>query len=98
MENNQMLLTVGLPDAQLALLNKIAEQNEFLMKAFSGDVWLDDDAVAKRFGVSKPTINRWRKEMDLPFNQISEVRRYNAKEVDEWFKRYSTNRILKKAA
>jgi len=94
---SELVIKVGLPDEQIALLESIKVQNELILKGLSTDVWMDDEGVSARFGVSKSLITKWRKEMALPFSQIGEVRRYNAKEVDEWFKKYSNIKILKAA-
>lgn len=90
-------MSATLPEEQLSQIAILIKQNQALILK-NQDSWLSDEGVAKRFGVSVSLITKWRKQFGLPFSQIGEVRRYSTKEVDDWFKGFSPQRILSKAS
>ncbi len=65
------------------------------MKNPSKVVWLTDKEVAEHLKVSRMTIRRWSDNFNLPFSQISDVRRYSLDEVNEWFASYSPRALAK---
>ncbi|WP_026995180.1 helix-turn-helix domain-containing protein [Flectobacillus major] len=93
-----MQLEISLPKEQLELLELVKKQNETLLSQKVGSVWLSDEEVAQRFGVSVSLITKWRKQFDLPFSQIGEVRRYSTQKIDAWFAEFSPQHILRRAS
>lgn len=45
--------------------------------------WVDDDAVARYFGVSVGTVRRWRRE-GMPSRRFGGSRRYRLSECEAW--------------
>ncbi|MDI9872131.1 helix-turn-helix domain-containing protein [Flectobacillus roseus] len=93
-----MQLEISLPKDQLELLELVKRQNETLLSQKVANVWLNDEDVAERFGVSVSLITKWRKNFGLPFSQIGEVRRYSAQKIDTWFAEFSPQHILGKVS
>lgn len=57
-----MTIQISLPEEQLTLLENLKQQNEKLLKMLNQNAWLNEDEAAERLGVSKATVQRWRKE------------------------------------
>lgn len=45
--------------------------------------WLDESAVARHFGVSGPTVRRWR-QLGMPSRRFEGARRYRLSECEAW--------------
>lgn len=64
-----------------SLNSKLAEYKS----AQQEGIWLTDELVMARLGISKSTLRVWRDTYGLPCCQLGDVRRYSPTEVDEWF-------------
>ena len=48
--------------------------------------YLTKTEVAKLFGVSTKTIEKWQSEKNMPYNRVDDVLRFNKQDVEKWFK------------
>ncbi len=49
------------------------------------------DQICEAFGISKSTLNNWRKEKGLPFIKVGRTVRYDYPAVVEWLKKHEVN-------
>ena len=75
------LIQLSLPPEQLARLAEIDQKLTLMIQRNNAETWLTDELVAERFHCSTSTIQRWRKDANLPFRQLGEKRLYVPAEV-----------------
>ena len=82
------LIQLSLPPEQLAALAEIDLKLSIMIQRKNTEAWLNDEMLAERFHCSKNTLQRWRKDANLPFRQLGDIRLYVPAEVDSWFARF----------
>ena len=51
-------------------------------------VIMNTDQICEAFGISKSTLNNWRKEKGLPYIKVGRTVRYDYDAVVEWLKKH----------
>lgn len=46
--------------------------------------------LGEALGISRSTINKWRRELDLPFYKVGKAVRFKQQEVEAWLRRQNT--------
>jgi NitT/TauT family transport system substrate-binding protein len=49
------------------------------------------DQICQAFGISKSTLNNWRKEKGLPFIKVGRTVRYDYQAVIDWLKKHEVS-------
>jgi NitT/TauT family transport system substrate-binding protein len=49
---------------------------------------MNTDEICQAFGISKSTLNNWRKEKGLPYIKVGRTVRYDYDAVVEWLKKH----------
>ena len=49
---------------------------------------MNTDQICQAFGISKSTLNNWRKEKGLPYIKVGRTVRYDFDAVVEWLKKH----------
>jgi excisionase family DNA binding protein len=83
MNLNLTTVALSLPEGQLRLLERIAMQQERLLAAHNGSIWLSEDEAAERVKVSVSTIRKWRTDGWLQYHKIDKVVLFRASEFDD---------------
>ena len=52
---------------------------------------MNTDQLCQRFGISKSTLNTWRKQKGLPYIKVGRTVRYDEEAVLEWFKNHQVS-------
>ena len=55
--------------------------------------WLNQDELAKEFGIAKPTQSTYRMNRKIPFSKIGKFIRYDRIEIDKWLKNANVEMI-----
>jgi phage terminase Nu1 subunit (DNA packaging protein) len=58
-----------------------------------GHMYVTGDDIAKKYGVTKGTVNAWRKKLGMPCIRMSKGRRgglvlFNVEEVNRWIQKF----------
>lgn len=81
---------ISLPLEQLELLNRVESLLLKNLEEANKTRWLTLSEACDRLKVKETKLREWIKYYQLPYYGMGEIKRFDANEIDEWFKKFSS--------